>query len=121
MPRCCTHFSDTELAEVLGCYQIGTVSQSYPLSAGNSGAPKMVVVSDQGKFLLKRRAKGKNNTQRVILAHAVQNHLVNAGFPVSGVLPAYGQSNTLVTGLATTVLPRKPSTRVGNWAGFTNA
>ncbi|HUV41874.1 MAG TPA: phosphotransferase [Sedimentisphaerales bacterium] len=96
MAGCCTHFSERELAEVLGHYQVGTVSQSYPLSAGNSGAPKMVVVSDQGKFLLKRRAKGKDDIQRVGFAHAVQNHLANAGFPVSAVLAGRQQGSTVL-------------------------
>ncbi len=96
MPRCCTHFSNAELAEVLGYYQIGTVSEWQFLSAGNSGAPKTVIVAEGGKFLLKRRAKGKDDTQRVGLAHAVQNHLANAGFPVSPALPTRQHSNTLV-------------------------
>ena len=64
MPRGGAHFSSEELAEVLSHYDIGVIHQVKPLSAGDRRAPKMVVTSEQGKFLLKRRPKGKDDLYR---------------------------------------------------------
>jgi len=51
MPRGGAHFSSEE---------VGVIHQIKSLSGGNRRAPKMVVVSDQGKFLLKRHLHDKD-------------------------------------------------------------
>ena len=78
-----TYFSSAELTVVLAHYNIGTISQIQPLVAGNAHAPKVVVTSDQGTYLLKRRPHGKDDPARVAFAHSVQALLERRSFPVA--------------------------------------
>ncbi|MBN1788131.1 MAG: phosphotransferase [Sedimentisphaerales bacterium] len=77
------HFTSQELALVLSNYDIGIIQQIKPLVAGNRRAPKQIIISDTGRYLLKRRAKGKDDRYRVAFAHAVQQCLQKKNFPVS--------------------------------------
>jgi len=54
----------------------------------------MAFVSDRGKFLLKRRPRGKDDLNRVEFAHAVQTHLSEADFPVPSLIPTRYEGNT---------------------------
>ncbi len=96
MPSGGAHFSTEELAKVLSHYDIGVIHQVKPLSAGNRRAPKVIVVSDSGKFLLKRRPKGKDDIYRVAFAHAVQTHLADRNFPVTSLIPTKEDDNTIL-------------------------
>jgi len=96
MPRGGAHFSSEELVRVLSHYDVGVIHQIKSLSGGNRRAPKMVVVSDQGKFLLKRRPRGKDDLYRVAFAHAVQSHLAEKAFPVTTLLATRSDSNTIL-------------------------
>ena len=94
MPRGGAQFSSEELVRVLSHYDIGVILQIKPLSGGNRRAPKMVVISEQGKFLLKRRPKGKDDLYRVAFAHAVQSHLAQKAFPVTSLLATRDTNET---------------------------
>jgi Ser/Thr protein kinase RdoA (MazF antagonist) len=96
MPRGGAHFSTEELACVLSHYDVGVIVQIKPLSGGNRRAPKMVVISEQGKFLLKRRPRGKDDLYRVAFAHAVQAHLAARAFPVTSLLATRDEHNTIL-------------------------
>ena len=96
MPRGGAHFSTGELVRVLSHYDIGIILQVKPLSGGSRRAPKMVLISEQGKFLLKRRPKGKDDLYRVAFAHAVQNHLAAKAFPVTCLLATRDKNNTVL-------------------------
>ncbi len=96
MPRGGAHFSTEELVRVLSHYDVGVIFQVKPLSGGSRRAPKMALVSEQGKFLLKRRPKGKDDLYRVALAHAVQNHLAAESFPVTCLLATRDKNNTIL-------------------------
>lgn len=77
------HFTSQELALVLSHYDIGIIQQIKPLVGGNRRAPKQIIVSDKGRYLLKRLAKGKDDRSRIEFAHCVQNLLKEKNFPVS--------------------------------------
>jgi len=96
MPRGGAHFSAEELAKVLSHYDIGLIHHVQSLSAGNKSAPKMVVVSEQGKFLLKRRPRGKDDLYRVAFAHAVQSHLAKNDFPVTSLIVTKDENSTVL-------------------------
>ncbi|MHC4365453.1 MAG: phosphotransferase enzyme family protein [Planctomycetota bacterium] len=96
MPRGGAHFSSEELAQVLSHYEIGVIHQVKHLSAGNRRAPKMVIISEQGKFLLKRRPKGKDDLYRVSFAHSVQSHLADKDFPVTTLVATRDQDSTIL-------------------------
>ena len=89
-------FSSMELAQVLGHYDVGKIQEVEPLSGGNKAAPKMIVTSNKGKFLLKRRPKGKDDVYRVAFAHAVQNHLAQKYFPVPALVPTSAEMGTIL-------------------------
>lgn len=76
-------FSSAELAMVLSHYDIGTISRVKPLIAGNVHAPKLVISSEKGIYLLKRRHHGKDDPTRVSFAHSIQQLLSKRGFPLA--------------------------------------
>ncbi len=96
MPRGGAHFSSNELATVLSHYDIGVIHELRPLSAGNRRTPKMIVTAEKGKFLLKRRPKGKDDLCRAAFAHAVQTHLADRDFPLARLLSTRDEKNTLL-------------------------
>jgi len=96
MPRGGANFSSEELARVLSHYDVGVIHQAKALSAGNRRAPKMVIESEQGKFLLKRRPRGKDDIYRVAFSHSVQNCLVGKDFPLPSLIPTCDENNTIL-------------------------
>jgi homoserine kinase type II len=96
MPRGGAHFSSEELAQVLSHYDVGIIHQITPLSAGNRRAPKMVIISEKGKFLLKRRPRGQDDLYHVAFAHSIQNHLAKKDFPVTMLMSTLDQNSTIL-------------------------
>jgi Ser/Thr protein kinase RdoA (MazF antagonist) len=96
MSRGGAHFTSQELALVLSHYDIGIIQQIRPLIAGNSRAPKQIIISDTGRYLLKRRAKGKDDRYRVAFAHAVQQRLKEKNFPASRLVTTKDENNTFI-------------------------
>ncbi len=88
------HFSSQELARVLSHYDIGVIHKIDALSAGSRRVPKVVVTSEKGKFVLKRRPRGKDDLALVTFAHAVQTHLADKNFPVASLVPTRDASDT---------------------------
>jgi Ser/Thr protein kinase RdoA (MazF antagonist) len=95
MPRE-AHFSSEELAQVLSHYNIGVIHQVTPLSVGNKRAPKLILASDKGKFLLKRRQHGKDDLYRVAFTHTVQTHLDARSFPVASLIETEDEKKTIL-------------------------
>src|SRR3954463_4920826 len=54
-------FSAGELAVVMSHFDIGVIDSIVESPRGSRKAPKLLIVSEQGKFLLKRRARGKDD------------------------------------------------------------
>lgn len=96
MPRGGAHFTPDEIQEVLSHYDIGNIIQIKTLNAGNAAAPKKIILSDRGKFLLKRRAKDKSDIYHVAFSHTIQNHLEERNFPVAGFIRTRKTDNTAV-------------------------
>lgn len=96
MPRGGAHFYTEELVRVLSHYDIGIIHQVKTLTKGSRRAPKVVLISEQGKFLLKRRSKGKDDLYRVAFAHAIQNRLAEKGFPVITLVNTHDENNTIL-------------------------
>jgi homoserine kinase type II len=81
-----TRFASDEMAEILSHYDIGKIRKVMRLVGGSKHAPKIVVTTTKGRFLLKRRFQGKDDVYRVAFAHAVQTHLAKRYFPVAPLL-----------------------------------
>jgi Ser/Thr protein kinase RdoA (MazF antagonist) len=96
MTRGGANFTSDELALVLSHYQLGTIYSATALLGGNSRAPKRIIVSEKGKFLLKRRPHGKDDIYRVVFAHGILSHLNKGGFPVASLVPTEKEKNTVL-------------------------
>ncbi len=75
-----------ELAIVLSRFEIGTIDRILDYRGGSRQSPKMVVNTSVGRFLLKRRALGKDALEQVVIAHRVQEQLAGHRFPVAGLI-----------------------------------
>ena len=89
-------FSSEEMAEVLSHYDIGKIRKVMRLVGGSKTAPKIVVTTTKGRFLLKRRIRGKDDVYRVTFAHAVQTHLAKKYFPIAPLLTTRDEVSTLL-------------------------
>ncbi|MBN1818555.1 MAG: phosphotransferase [Sedimentisphaerales bacterium] len=87
-------FTTEELGGVLRQYNIAKIQQILPISAGNRASPKLILITDKEKYLLKRRPKGKDDALMVGFTHAVQSHLQKKDYPVAGLVPTRGNGPT---------------------------
>ncbi|MBI4581113.1 MAG: phosphotransferase [Planctomycetes bacterium] len=89
-------FDPEELAAVLSRYDIGAIKSVEKQLKGSRRSPKMIVEADRGRFLLKRRARGRDHPVKVAFSHAVQLHLLSEGFPLPQLVPVVGEDDTMV-------------------------
>jgi homoserine kinase type II len=89
-------FSSEELARCLSHYDLGAVHQIREFPRGSRRAPKVIVESDNGRFLLKRRAKGKNNLDKVAFTHQIQIMLAAQNYPLPHLLGTKEENNSLL-------------------------
>lgn len=89
-------FSAEELAVVLSHYDIGILDSIVEFPRGSRKAPKLLIVSEQGKFLLKRRARGKDDPYKVAFAHAVQLYLASKQFPLPHLIGTRKENNSML-------------------------
>jgi len=75
-----------DLAIVLSRYDIGAIERISDYRKGSRRAAKMLVGSSKGKYLLKRRALGRDIKSQVEFAHEVQRRLEEHRFPVAGLV-----------------------------------
>lgn len=83
-----------ELAIVLSRYDIGPIESIQDFRRGSRRSPKLLIKSASGLFLLKRRAPGRDENERVDAAHAVQNYLAANQFPVPRLSPTRDEGLT---------------------------
>ncbi|MGA2584988.1 MAG: phosphotransferase [Tepidisphaeraceae bacterium] len=89
-------FSAEELAVVLSHYDIGVVDSVVEYPRGSRKAPKLLIVSEQGKFLLKRRARGKDDPFKVAFTHSLQLYLTNKAFPLPHLIGTKKENNSML-------------------------
>ncbi len=81
-------FAADELAVVLSRYDLGPVESITEFDRGSRSRPKVGIVCERGKFLLKRRNRTPRTAQRIDYSHRLQHHLAEAGFPLPKLIPA---------------------------------
>jgi len=91
-----TRFSSEEMAEVLSHYDIGKIRKVMRLVGGSKRAPKIVVTTGRGRFLLKRRIAGRDDVYRVAFAHAVQGYLAKRYFPIAPLVMTRDEVGTML-------------------------
>jgi len=89
-------FSAAELAIVLSHYDLGFVTDIVEFPKGSHAAAKVMVTSTKGRFLLKRRPRGKEDPYKVAFAHALQNFLANKHFPLPHLIGTKESNNSML-------------------------
>jgi Ser/Thr protein kinase RdoA (MazF antagonist) len=89
-------FSAEELAIVMSHFDIGIIDSIVDYPRGSRKAPKLLIVSEQGKFLLKRRARGKDDPYKVAFAHALQMYLAGKQFPLPHLIGTRKDNNSML-------------------------
>jgi Ser/Thr protein kinase RdoA (MazF antagonist) len=75
-------FATDELAIVLSHYELGTISEIKDFARGSRKSPKLLIACEAGQYLLKRRARGRDDLEKVTFAHQIQMHLAARQFPL---------------------------------------
>lgn len=78
--------SPDEVRAVLGHYSLGKVRSAKMYPRGSRHSPKLLLRTEKGRFLLKRRADGKDDRDRVEYTHALMKHLRASRFPMPGLV-----------------------------------
>lgn len=89
-------FDPAELAVVLSYYDLGVIESIADFPRGSRRNPKVGIVAQHGKFLLKRRSLEQVSVDRVRFVHRVQDVLSQAGFPAAKLVPSRVDGQTLV-------------------------
>ncbi len=89
-------FAADELAIVMSHFDIGVIESISEFPRGSRKAPKLLVVADHGKFLLKRRARGKDDPFKVAFSHALQLFLAAKQFPLPHLIGTRGENNSML-------------------------
>lgn len=89
-------FLPDELSNVLARYDLGAIQQIDAQVRGSRRSPKAIIASDRGRFLLKRRAPGRDDPMKVAFAHEVQEYLASKGFCIPRLIRVRGGQDTMV-------------------------
>src|SRR5687767_14810445 len=89
-------FGGEELACVLSHFDIGIIESIVEFPRGSRKAPKLLIVTEQGKFLMKRRARGKDDPFKVAFCHALQLYLASKQFPLPHLIGTRKDNNSML-------------------------
>jgi homoserine kinase type II len=73
-------FAPGEMAVVLSRYDVGVIKSVREMPRGSTDKPKVVLKTERGLLLLKRRPASREQNDRVAFVHGVQSHLASRGF-----------------------------------------
>jgi Ser/Thr protein kinase RdoA (MazF antagonist) len=90
-------FRAEELAIVLSHYDLGVIESITEFRRGSRRSPKVGIVAERGKFLLKKRDRTRGGADRVRYSHAIQEHLREKGFPLPALISPRGQDDSVGT------------------------
>jgi len=89
-------FSARELAIALSHFDLGIISSIDEFARGSRRAPKIVIDCERGKFLFKRRAKGKDDLAKVAFTHQIQLTLAGQNYPLPHLLGTRDENNSML-------------------------
>jgi homoserine kinase type II len=89
-------FGAEELAICLSHFDLGIIASITEFARGSRRAPKSVIESDRGKFLFKRRSRGKDDLPKVAFTHQIQLHLAAQNFPLPHLIGTKGDNNSML-------------------------
>jgi homoserine kinase type II len=89
-------FETHELAMVLSHWDLGVIKRLRPYPRGSRRAPKLRVTSERGEVLLKRRAPGRDDPQRVAFAQDLQLYLSARDYPLPPMIATRHRRSSMV-------------------------
>ncbi len=89
-------FAADELAIVMSHFDIGVIEVIKEYPRGSRRAPKLLIRSDSGVYLLKRRARGKDDAFKVAFCHGIQLHLAAKQFPLPHLIGTRRDNNSML-------------------------
>jgi Ser/Thr protein kinase RdoA (MazF antagonist) len=89
-------FAADELAIVLSHYDLGIIETIKDYARGSRKAPKLLLASEKGEYLLKRRARGKDDPFKVAFSHALQLFLAARQFPLPHLIGTRNDNNSML-------------------------
>ncbi|MEX2671132.1 MAG: phosphotransferase [Phycisphaeraceae bacterium] len=89
-------FNADELAIVLSHFDLGVIEaiQQYP--RGSRRAPKALLRTEKDTYLLKRRARGKDDPFKVAFCHSLQLYLASRQFPLPHLVGTRRDNNSML-------------------------
>ena len=89
-------FRRDELVMALSRYDLGAIHKIEDFPRGSRRSPKVILDSDKGRFLFKRRAKGKDDLAKVAFTHQIQLMLAAQNFPLPHLMGTRGDNNSML-------------------------
>jgi Ser/Thr protein kinase RdoA (MazF antagonist) len=89
-------FGAEELATALSHFDIGIIHEIEEFPRGSRRAPKVLIRSERGSYLFKRRAKGKDDLPKVAFTHQIQLSLASQNFPLPHLIGTRDDNNSLL-------------------------
>ena len=89
-------FATFELATVLSHFDIGTIDTIKAYPRGSRKSPKVLLRTDTGRYLLKRRAEGKDDPYKVAFCHQLQLTLADRHFPLPRLIGTRSRNNSML-------------------------
>ncbi len=93
-----SQFEPEELRRAIAHYELGIVQSIRPLEIGSSSSPKVVIEAETGRYLLKRRAPGRDDPYAVAQLHRLQLALEADRVPVAELMGTRENNSLLQLG-----------------------
>ena len=77
-------------------YDLGIIEAIQPFPRGSRKAPKLLVRGERGMYLLKRRARGKDDPFKVAFCHGLQIHLADQQYPLPHLIGTRRDNNSML-------------------------
>jgi len=84
------------LATCLSHYDLGIIKGIRKFPAGSRRAPKVIIKSEKGSFLFKRRTQGRDLQAKVAFTHQLQLHLAAQNFPLPHLIGTRDTNNSML-------------------------
>ena len=89
-------FTAEEVAVVLSNYDVGVIESVVEFPRGSRKAPKLLISAEHGKYLMKRRARGRDDAFKVAFCHQIQLFLMAKHFPLPHLMGTKKDNNSLL-------------------------
>lgn len=77
-------------------YDVGIIEAMQEYPRGSRKAPKLILRSETGVYLLKRRARGKDDAFKVAFCHGLQLYLASKQFPLPHLIGTKKDNNSML-------------------------